>query len=94
MPLTPQYLFPDGTFFSGFADLSHSRQLLCDLNLDPWRAQRSRWWDPLGWMNVGVKAEDYAGVGEERRERLRLVSASASVSVSKPRPGGQDVDGN
>jgi hypothetical protein len=64
-----QYLFPDGTHSSGFSELTRSRRLLMDLQLDPWRAQRGRWYNPLGWLGIRVQAEDYKDVGVERRLR-------------------------
>jgi hypothetical protein len=40
-----------------------------DMQVDPWRAQKGKWYNPLAWIGVKVQAEDYKDIGAERRAR-------------------------
>jgi hypothetical protein len=69
-------MVPSGTYFVGFNDLHHTRLLLRDMGLDPWRQKSKLPWFYLGrwtfdWLDVRHTAEDYADLGEQRKRNRR-----------------------
>ncbi|RSH91993.1 hypothetical protein EHS25_009364 [Saitozyma podzolica] len=57
-----------GTYYVGFHDMTHTRVLLRDMGLDPWRQKSRKWWKCWDWLLVKADAEQYATLTRERRE--------------------------
>jgi hypothetical protein len=48
--------------------MTHTRVLLRDMGLDPWRQKSRKWWKCWDWLLVQADAEQYATLTRERRE--------------------------
>jgi hypothetical protein len=54
--------------------MAHTRVLLRDMGLDPWRQKSRTWWKPWDWLFVKADAEQYATLTRERQERRKKSS--------------------